>query len=152
LPRLDEFQLTLAHIEKLLDRRQSTTSFYLSINTGILAVVGLLLQDSLSRGWLAGSILLLLCAGFIVCWIWRSLLRQYEILLKWWYARLRELEAAMPDSAKLVTREYQDLYVAAKDRKPSEQIGMTKRELALNWVFAGLYVAFAVGIGISLLF
>ena len=65
---------------------------------------------------------------------------------------MRELEATMPDSAKLVTREYQDLYVAAKDRKPSERIGMTKRELALKWVFAGLYVAFAVGIGISLLF
>jgi hypothetical protein len=74
------------------------------------------------------------------------LLRQYEILLDWWYARLRELEASMPDSARLVTREYQDLYIAAKDRKPSERIGMKKHELVLSWIFTGLYIAFATGV------
>jgi hypothetical protein len=143
----DEFQLALTHVEKLLDRRQSTTSFYLSVNTGILAVIGLLLKDSLLTGrWLAVSILLLLCAGFIACWVWRSLLYQYEILLDWWYARLRELEASTPDSVRLVTREYDELYVAAKERKPSRRIGMTKRELVLNWIFTGLYIAFAIGV------
>ena len=76
---------------------------------------------------------------------------QYEILLDWWYARLRELEASIPDSARLITREYEDLYVAAKDRKPAKRIGMTKRELALNWIFTGLYTAFAAGIVLSLL-
>ena len=149
----DEFQVTLAHIEKMLDRRQSTTSFYLSVNSGILAVIGLMLKDSLlTGGWLAVSILLLLCTGLIVCWIWRSLLRQYEILLDWWYARLRELEASIPGSAQLVTREYQSLYATAKERKPAKQIGMTKRELALSWIFAGLYAAFAAGILLNLLF
>ena len=73
-------------------------------------------------------------------------MHQYEILLEWWNARLRELEAAMPDSARLITREYQDLFVTAE---PAQQIGMTKRELALNWIFTGLYVLFAVGIGLS---
>jgi hypothetical protein len=151
LPNFDEFRLAFTHVEKLLDRRQSTTSFYLSVNTGIFAIIGLLLKDSrLAGSWLAGSILLLLCAGFIACWIWRSLLRQYEILLDWWYARLRELEASMPDSARLVTREYQDLYVAARDRKPSQRIGMTKRELALNWIFTALYGAFVIGVALSL--
>jgi hypothetical protein len=142
-----EFQIALEHVEKLLDRRQTNTSFYLSVNTGILAVIGLLLKDSpLSGGWLAASLLLLICAGFIACWIWRSLLRQYEILLDWWYARLRELEASMPDSARLVTREYEDLYLVAKDRKSSERVGMTKHEFVLNWIFVGLYAAFAVGV------
>jgi hypothetical protein len=142
-----EFRLALEHVEKLLDRRQANTSFYLSVNTGIFAAIGLLLKDSgLTGVWLMGSIVFLLCAGLIACWIWRSLLRQYEILLDWWYARLRELEASMPDSARLVTREYQDLYIAAKDRKPSERIGMTKHELVLSWIFTGLYIAFATGV------
>jgi hypothetical protein len=144
---LEEFQLTLKHVEKLLDRRQTNTSFYLSVNTGILAAIGLLLKDSqLTEGWLLASILLLVCAGFIACWIWRSLLYQYEILLDWWYARLREFEASMPDSARLVTREYEDLYVAAKEHKPTKRVGMTKQEIALNWVFTGLYTVFAMGI------
>jgi hypothetical protein len=148
----DDFKLTLAHTEKLLDRRQSTTSFYLSVNTGILAVIGLLIKDSsFEWPWLMASVLLLLCAGFMACCIWRSLLRQYEILLEWWYARLRELEASMPDSAQLVSREYQELYLEAKHRRASQRIGMTKRELALNWVFTGLYAVFAVGVVVSLL-
>jgi hypothetical protein len=79
-----EFQFALTHVGKLLDRRQSTTSFYLSVNTAILATTGFLLKDAgLTGGRLAASVVLLLVAGLIVCWIWRSLLRQYEILLDW---------------------------------------------------------------------
>ena len=55
---------------------------------------------------------------------------QYEILLDWWYARLRELETSIPNSARLVTRKYEDLYVAAKDRKPSRRMGMKARTCA----------------------
>jgi hypothetical protein len=144
------YQLTLDHIEKLLDRRQDTTSFYLSVNTAILAVIGLLVKDgSLHLSWLPVAIVLLLIAGIIACWIWRSLLHQYEILLDWWYARLRELEAEMPDSSQLITREYQELYLDVEDKPPRDRIGMTERELALNWVFTSLYVIFAAGIVIS---
>lgn len=144
----EEFQFAFDHVENLLDRRQSMTSFYLSVNTGIFAVIGLLIKDApLAAEWLTGAILLLLIAGFIACWIWRSLLRQYEILLDWWYTRLRELEESMPDSARLVTREYEDLYLPGEERK---SVGMTGRELALNWVFTSLYLAFAAGIMVTL--
>jgi hypothetical protein len=146
------FECALKYIERLLDRRQSTTSFYLSVNTGVLAVIGLLLKDAqLQASWLVVSISLLLTAGIIACWIWRSLLHQYEILLDWWYARLREIEADMPDSLQLITREYQELYLDAEDKPPRDRIGMTQRELALNWVFTSLYVIFAAGIVISAL-
>lgn len=148
---VENYKLAFDHVEKLLDRRQSTTSFYFSVNTAISAVVGLLIKDSGLTGlWLIISILVLLGAGIIACWIWRSLLRQYEILLNWWYTRLRELEESLPESSRLVTREYQELYIEAKGKPLSAQIGMTKRELALNWVFTGMYVAFAVGIMLNL--
>jgi hypothetical protein len=146
------FEFNFNHIEKLLDRRQNTTSFYLSVNTGILAVIAFLAKDTQLVGfWLPGSIVLLLIAGLIACWIWRSLLHQYDILLDWWYARARELEVQIPDSPQLITREYQELYLEAKGRKASQRIGMTERELLLNSIFVGLYIIFAVGIIISLL-
>jgi hypothetical protein len=137
----------LDNVQRLLDRRQSTTSFYLSVNTGILAVIGLLVKDAqMQAPWLVVSIVLLLIAGLIACWIWRSLLYQYEILLDWWYARLRELEESLPEPARLVTREYQDLYLTASTRSPMRRLGMTRRELALNAVFMVLYGLFAVGL------
>lgn len=148
-----QLQLTASHIEKLLDRRQNTTSFYLSVNVSISAVIGFLLKDTyLSSIWMVGSIFLLLSAGFIACWIWRSLLRQYEILLEWWYARLRELEGTVPELAKLITREYEELYLGIEEQRDNRhQLGMTRQEIMLNWVFTGLYAIFAVGIILSLL-
>lgn len=116
LEQSEELKHTLTHVEKLLDRRQTTTSFYLSVNTAIVAVIGLLLKDTqLAVKWLTFR------SAPSVCRFHRLLdlaffLRQYEILLEWWYARLRELEALKPDSAQLVTREYEDLYVATFDR------------------------------------
>ena len=143
----DEYTLAVNHAEKLLDRRQFTTSFYLSVNTGIVAVIGLLLQGGpLTNIWKAGAIILLLGAGFIACWIWRSLLHQYETLLRWWYARIRELEVTVPHSAKLITREYEDLYVAADRAKPAQRIGLTQREMALNLILTVLYSIFTVSI------
>ena len=115
-------------------------------------MIGLLIKDAdLSGWWLIAALLLLLVAGLIACWIWRSLLRQYEILLGWWYARLRELEESLPDSSRLVTREYQELYLDAKNKPFRQKIGMTSRELALNWIFTVIYLSFAVGILVSLI-
>ena len=66
----EEFQLHVDHIERLLDRRQNTTSFYLSVNTAILAVICFLAKDAQLAGlWLPGSIVSLLIAGVIACWI-----------------------------------------------------------------------------------
>jgi hypothetical protein len=141
------------HIQTLLDRRQSTTTFYLSVNTAILAVIGLLVKDAqLQVTWLLVSIILLLIAGLIACWLWRSLLHQYEILLNWWYARLREIEEELPEADRLVTREYQDLYLTADERPFMQQVGMTQRELALNAVFMALYGLFALGLMVTSLF
>lgn len=146
----DELKIAFEHVEKLLDRRQSITSFYLSVNAAIATVIGLLLKDSqLKQEWLVVSILGMLGAGLGACWIWRSLLRQYERLLDWWYARLREMEAAMPDSAKLITREYQDLYVSAPKAPAKRRLSMTQRELTLNWIITGVYAAFGIGIVLS---
>ena len=149
----NEFQFALDHVEKLTDRRQANTSFYLSVNTGIFAVIGLLIKDApLTAEWLTGAILMLLIAGLIACFIWRSLLRQYGILLGWWYTRLREMEQEMSDAERLVTREYRDLYTDDAGNPSSKLVGMTQRELMLNWVFTGLYAVFAVGIVVSVLF
>lgn len=135
------------HVKTLLDRRQSTTSFYLSVNTGILAVIGLLVKDAqMQAPWLVASVILLLIAGLIACWIWRSLLCQYEVLLDWWYARSRELEESLPEPARLVSREYQELYLTASTRPRMRRLGMTRRELALNAIFMTLYAFFAVGL------
>jgi hypothetical protein len=153
LDRNAEFSFAVDHVEKLLDRRISITSFYLSVNAAIATIIGLLVKDALlQQQLLPVTILLLIAAGLGACWIWRSLIKQYECLLDWWYARIREMESGLPDSAQLVTREYQELYALPKGGKSAIRIGMTHRELALNWIFIGLYLVLGAGIILSLLF
>ena len=106
----------------------------------VLAII--LLASVLRRARVSG----LIVAGFVACWIWRSLIHQYEILIGWWYTRLREMEEKLPNSSKLITLEYQELYTGDK------KIGMTPRELILNGVFIALYAIFAIGIVWYLLF
>jgi len=145
----EDYQIAIDHTEKLLDRRQTITSFYLSVNTAIAAAIGIILKDGQLTGWsLTGALLLLMAMGFIACAIWRSLLRQYQIMLRWWFKQIRELEADRPDTAQLFSREYQELILGGVDRnaKPKAKIGLTSRELALNWVFTGLYGLLGVAI------
>lgn len=143
------YQLAIDHIEKLLDRRQATTTFYLSVNTAISAAIGLIINNNQLAGWwLVGALLLLIATGIMACIIWRSLLYQYRIMLGWWYQQLRNMEATMPESARLFTREYQELIVQGKDKKEKSEprVGLTSRELALNWVFMGLYITLGISI------
>jgi hypothetical protein len=141
----------MEHVQKHLDRRQANTSFYLSVNAAILAATGLLVKDSqLAKDWLWVSVLLLLMAGFLSTWIWRSLLNQYEILIGWWYARLREIETSLPEQERLITREYNELYGGGQPDN-SKLISMTGRERTLTTIFMALYVIFALGVVWTLL-
>ena len=109
------------------------------------------MKDSqLAKDWLWVSVLLLLLAGFLSTWIWRSLLNQYEILIGWWYTHLREMEAALPESERLITREYNELYGGGQPDK-SKLIHMTGRERTLTTIFMVLYVVFALGVVWTLL-
>ncbi len=47
---IEGYKLAFAHVEELLNRRQSTASFYFSVNTAIFAIVGLLIEDSGLKG------------------------------------------------------------------------------------------------------
>jgi len=138
-----EFEFAYDHIQKLLERRQAATSFYFSVNTGVMAALGLLLKDYNLGGWWTVVIAVLLIAGFIACWIWRCLIRHYAGLLDWWYARLRDLEESKPKNRQLITREYEDLY-RSKGRH-----SITRLVLTLNWTFSVLYAIFAVGLLLS---
>ena len=147
---IEGYKIAFAHVEELLNRCQSTTSFYFSVYTAIFVIVGLLMKDAGLAGiWLVISVLILLSAGIIACWVWRTLLQQYEILLDWWYTCLRMFEADMPEEPRLVTCEYQEFY-GEKKKASSIKIGMTKRELVLNWVFTSLYLAFVIGVVFNL--
>ena len=139
-----EFQFTYDHIQRLLDRRQAANAFYFSVNTGILAALGFLLQQrSLNGDWWTGILFVLLLVGSITCWIWRATVHHFGRLLDWWYARLRDLEAGKPENRQLITYEYEALYCAR------QRSSVTWLLLVLNWTFTVLYIVAAGGLVVN---
>jgi hypothetical protein len=57
----------------------------------------------------------------------------------WWYARLRELENALPDCSALINREYTELYQQIAGKNP---FGLTRYEVGLTWLFTAVNLLF----------
>lgn len=145
--RSSDYLTAYDHIEKLLDRRQSTTTVYLSVNAAIATALGILVKDVNLHGLgLSTALVLLLFAGLVATWLWRALLQQYQVLIGWWYARLRELEAEMPDARNLVTQEYEELYAQDPQTRNGEKLSITSIEVRLTWIFTVLYLLFLLGV------
>jgi hypothetical protein len=134
-----EYPLFLAQAGKLADRRQAVTSTYLTVNAAIFGVIAFVMKDVQMVDWGKRiSVLLLLLTGFIICGLWRRLIIRYSQLLKWWFAQLRALEEKLPDSSRLLTEEYTNLY-------RNDHIGIATYEDRLITIFQMMYVAATLG-------
>ena len=145
----DEYELFLGHIYKLAERRQTATTTYLSVNAALTGAIAFLFKD----GHLSGlesqvSVLALLFSGIVACGLWRRHITHYSTLMDWWYEQLRTLEEGLSRSSKLITKEYQDLFVNKRGKGP---IGITRYEVFLTWLFTIIYLVFALAILLSLI-
>lgn len=113
----NEFELLLGRVHYLTERRQAVTSTYLSVNAALSGVMAFLLKDGQPANVSSQiALLALLISGVVACGLWRRLIKQYSVIIDWWYEQLRLLEAADPKSKKLITKEYQELYQKKEKR------------------------------------
>lgn len=139
-----EYQLALEQVDKLVVRRQTASSTFLTVNTAIIGAIAFLARDYGLQGTGAQlAALVLFVAAIGSTHLWRGLIRQHNISLTWWYAQLRKLEEELP-CTKLISREYSDLY-DPKTSRAKKQIGMlTPYEVYLTWFFTGVYAVFTI--------
>jgi hypothetical protein len=140
----EEYKIFLDHVNGLATRRQSVSTTYLSVNTVISAAMAFLFRDGQLSGWIEQvSVLALLVAGFVASSLWRRLIRQYSLLIGWWYEQLRALENTMSAGSKAITKEYDRWYLKEQDKAA---IGLTRYETGLTWLFTAMYALFSLGI------
>ncbi|MEZ4379737.1 MAG: hypothetical protein R3A79_00195 [Nannocystaceae bacterium] len=124
----------------LLERRQSASSLGLGVNTALLAAMAFVMRgDGLALAQRLGIIIILMAAGVVACVQWARTLRSYQLLMRWWYGKLQELEEAMPAEDRLATAEYAGLYAKPEGH---ERLSLTRNELALIKVIGALHVLF----------
>ena len=147
-----DYRFALDHVEKLLDRRQSTTSFYISINVGIAARHRIAAQRFTIDAGLALDIRLPTAPHRFHCL--SNLALSAPTVFK--LARLVVCAASGfggQDSrlspSHLVTSEYQKFYRDEKTQswlqKVFKAIGMTEHEQLLVGAITALYLIFAIG-------
>ena len=145
----DEYELFLGHVYQLAERRQTATTTYLSVNAALTGAIAFLFKDGHSTGLASQiSVLTLLFSGMVACGLWRRLITHYSTLMGWWYEQLRTMEESLSASSKLITREYQDLFVNKRGKGP---IGITRYEVFLTWLFTIIYLVCGLAILLSLI-
>lgn len=123
--------------EKLIERRNATSRYFLTINTGFVAILGLALKyfEGEQGIWLAA----LAVAGIAVCGVWWRLIRSYSVLTKARFEVINEMERRLP--AKPYTDEWQRI---KEDPAFKGYTTISSLEALVPWVFAAIYAVLLV--------
>lgn len=135
----EEYTLFVDHTQRLSERRQNATQTFLTINTGIFTILAFLFKDAgIQTQQVALASLPLFTAGLVVCWLWHRIITQYKALIAWRYTQLREMERQLPDSYRMFTREWDDLY---RPRDGTSRFDFSGLEQQLPRVFGALFIS-----------
>ena len=123
---LEQYKLYLEMADRISSRRQSANSFFLSINTALVALTSYLTMGS------AGSnrYFLIAIAGMVLSYMWYRLVRSYKDLNTAKFKILHEMEAQLPLSPYDAEWE-----AVGRGRAPDLYLPFTHVELYVPWVF-----------------
>lgn len=146
----EEYKLILDQTNILMERRQNVTTVYLTVN----AAIGGAISFIFNTGMLSSipqklSLLLLLGAGLVACFIWCRLIQAYRKILKWWFGKLRETEAEISDISCVINQEYNHFYNA---KTAEEKVSIAGYEENLAVTLLVIYAFFSVGVILSIIF
>jgi hypothetical protein len=141
---LEQYKLYVQMADKISERRQSANSFFLTVNTTLIAFLGLVASpDGGGDPGLVASpplpwSLVVAAAGVVLCYSWYRLVRSYKGLNSGKFKVVHAIESRLPVAPydaewEAVGRgEDKDLYLP-----------FTHIEIHIPWVFAALYVLLA---------
>ncbi|CAC9641924.1 RipA family octameric membrane protein [bacterium endosymbiont of Bathymodiolus sp. 5 South] len=90
---LEQYKLYVEMADRISGRRQSANSFFLSVNTAIIAAVGYV---NFSSKTISEFYCLISFAGIVQCYIWFRLIRSYKDLNSAKFKVIHELESLLP--------------------------------------------------------
>ena len=139
---VEQYKLLVGTSESLVSRRQHVNTFFLSINSVLLATIGLLIRQQLAHS-VAGPLLVVFgMSGIILCFAWRRMILSYGQLNHGKFEIIQALECKLP--ARIFAAEWVAL---GRGKDPSKYMPFTKTEQRIPWIFGVLEtLAFVAGI------
>ena len=129
-----QYRLFVDSSEKLVARRQTVNTFFLSINALLLSAAGFIVKDVPQEGAAFVGVLALGLAGILSCITWRNVLRSYRQLNAGKFVVIHALEQHLP--AALFNAEWHAL---GEGRDKKKYTPFTTSEALIPIVFAVLY-------------
>jgi hypothetical protein len=135
---MEQYKLMLQTTESLQARRQSLHTFFMSINSVLLAAIGFIGKESLDTPAVAIGVFLLGLTGAVMSWSWRQQLVSYGDVSACKWKVISQIEETLP--SRPFCAEYQAL--KRKDYK-----SFTEAERKIPEYFALLYlISIIVGV------
>ncbi len=92
---LVQYKLYVEMADRISSRRLSANSFFLSINTALIAFTGYL-SNIASNSYLPSSLATTSIAGIILCYMWYRLIRSYKDLNTAKFKVIHKIETMLP--------------------------------------------------------
>jgi hypothetical protein len=128
---LEIYKLYVDTAEKTISRRQSANSFFLTVNTALIAVTGYIHVDGGSTPQYYWAVSL---AGIILCLTWYRLIRSYRGLNSGKFRVISAMERQLP--AAPFDHEWE---ILGKGKEPGKYLSFSKVEAIVPWVFLCLH-------------
>lgn len=92
---LEQYKVYVGHLDKLSDRRQTANSFFLTINTGLCAVLGFIFSKNTALD-IKPLYLIIPIAGVLLSFFWHRLITSYRQLSTGMFKVLHHMEQYLP--------------------------------------------------------
>lgn len=132
---LEQYKLFVDTSEKLVARRQTVNTFFLSVNALLLSAIGTIAKEVITTPITIIGILAISIAGILLCFGWRRLVKSYHQLNAGKFDVIDHLEQYLP--ASLFKAEWEAL---GRGNDPDKYIPFTKTEATIPIVFIILYL------------
>lgn len=127
------YKTYLEMADRISERREKANSFFLAVNTGIVA---LLASDALGRAGNSAALgVLVPIAGGVLCYLWHRIIRSYRDLNSAKFKVVHAIERQLP--LRPYDAEWQALERGAN---PKLYLPFTHVEILIPWVFMAFHV------------
>lgn len=93
---MEQYKLFVETEERLVSRRQEENRFFLSVNALVLTVLSFLFKQGLNDRAAWVGVVLLGCAGLILCYSWFRIIDSYRVLNEAKFAVIDQFEKKLP--------------------------------------------------------
>ncbi|OUL18602.1 hypothetical protein BV378_36005 [Nostoc sp. RF31YmG] len=136
---LEQYKMYVEMMDRISNRRSQANSFYISLLTGLLALISLVSDKNLFNGNQNNLLLIVAMLGIFLCFSWYVNIRSYKQLNSLKFKVIHEMEQYLPFPC--YDKEWE---ILKKEKNNSAYLRLTKVEQYVPFALATPYVCLLI--------